>query len=83
MGNFECPACYCISEEKHFPRACAKVFKMARSNSVLCKKWARIEFLVTENKSVTNMYKSFKNVCDVRAVDNNTGSYEERKTNKM
>jgi len=74
MGNFECPACYCISEEKHLPRVCARVFKMARSISVLCKKWAVIEFLVTENKSVTNMYKWFKNVCDVRAVDYNTDS---------
>lgn len=46
---------------------------MARSNSVRCKKWALIEFLVTENKSVTNTYKWFKNVCNVRAVDNNTG----------
>jgi len=40
---------------------------------VRCKKWALIEFLVTENKSVTNTYKWFKNVCNVRAVDNNTG----------
>jgi hypothetical protein len=47
---------------------------MAWSNSVRCKKWALIEFLVTENKSVTNVYKWFKNICDVRAVDKNVVS---------
>lgn len=47
---------------------------MARSNIVRCKKLALIEFLVTENKSVANMYKWLKNVCDVCAADNNTDS---------
>jgi hypothetical protein len=69
MVNSGCPACYCISEEKHFPRAWARVFKMAPSNDVHCKKWALIEFLVTENKSVANMYNWFRNVCDAGAVD--------------
>jgi hypothetical protein len=48
---------------------------MAQSNSVRCKEWGLIEFFfVTENKSVTNMYKWFKNVCDACAVDNNIDS---------
>jgi len=46
---------------------------MARYNNVRCKKWTFIEFLVTENKSVTNMYKWFKNVRD-GGVENNTDS---------
>ena len=74
MGNLNVQLATASPRKKHFLRACAMVFKMARSNNMRCKKWALIEFLVTENKSVTNRYKWFKNVCHVSAVDNNTDS---------
>jgi hypothetical protein len=72
VGNFECPACYCISEEKYFLCTYGRVFKMSRSNDMCCKKWALTEFIVADNKSVTKLYRWLK--CTM---------YQERKYKKM
>jgi hypothetical protein len=52
--------------KKYFLCTYGRVFKMARSNDMCCKKWSLTEFIVAENKSVTKMYKWLKNVRYIR-----------------